>query len=62
MDVFMGVLAGLVLIIFASVGITTVVVDSPSEILLIECEKKLPRNEHCILIAVPEKGQQHETN
>ena len=45
---FLGIILGLILL-------TVVINADKHEHLIDECEANLPRNEHCVLIAVPQK-------
>ena len=54
MSDFLAGVALLLLVIFSSIGLTSIIFTSNNIHLLSQCEKELPRNQHCKLIAMPE--------
>jgi hypothetical protein len=56
--ILFGMVLGIVIGSLFSSGITMVILDDPInqiDEVISECEKTLPRNQHCILTAIPEE-------
>lgn len=58
MEDFIGIIVLVITVGLMCVGIVTITGTDTSSLLIHECEKTLPRTQHCKLVAVPEEIKQ----